>query len=210
MMNATPQKSARGRPRKFDKAAVLGQIVEVFWAKGYGGTSLDDLAAATALSRPSLYAAYGNKLSMYLAALEVFGQRMATEAVSALATGPDLQAGLMNFYEAALDIYLGRDAEMGQGCLVFTTAVTEATNEPEIKTMVQTQLEGMDQAVRSLIADRAPTASVEEIGAAAELASGTLLNLATRARAGTSREDLTKIAATTTKTVARLLAEPPV
>ncbi len=208
-MNAAPQKSARGRPRKFDKAAVLGQIVEVFWAKGYAATSLDDLSAATSLSRPSLYAAYGNKLSMYLSALEVFGQRMASEAVSALATGPDLRAGLMNFYNAALDIYLGTDAEMGQGCLVFTTAVTEATNEAKIREVVQAQLEGMDQAVKSLIADRAPNARDSEIAAAAELAAGTLLNLATRARAGAPRARLRETAEATADTVAALLAEKP-
>ncbi len=184
----------------------MSQIVEVFWAKGYAGTSLDDLAAATSLSRPSLYAAYGNKLSMYLAALEVFGQRMASEAVSALATGPDLRAGLMNFYDAALEIYLGTDKEMGQGCLVFTTAVTEATNEPEIKAMVQEQLAGMDEAVKSLIAERAPTASEREVAAAAELAAGTLLNLATRARAGTPRKKLRGVAQVTADAITAMLA----
>lgn len=199
----------RGRPRKFDKDAVLQLIVKVFWAKGYSGTSLDDLAKATDLSRPSLYAAYGNKLSMYLAALEVFGQRMATEAVGALATGPDLHAGLRNFYEAALDIYLGKDGKMAQGCLVFTTAVTEATTEPEIKTMLQAQLAGMDEAVKALIAVRVPSADPTAIAAAAELASGTLLNLATRARAGTPRTALSGIAKTTADAIAALTNPEP-
>lgn len=201
MTETTP----RGRPRKFDKDVVLGLIVKVFWAKGYAGTSLEDLSTATALSRPSLYAAYGNKLSMYQMALEVFGQRMATEAVGALATGPDLRAGLQNFYGAALDIYLGKEAEMAQGCLVFTTAVTEARNEPEIKTMVQAQLAGMDQAVKAHITNRAPGADPAAIAAATELATGTLLNLATRARAGTSRERLINIAQTTTNAIAALV-----
>jgi len=205
MKESTPKSGARGRPRKFDKDAVLELIVKVFWAKGYSGTSLDDLATATRLSRPSLYAAYGNKLSMYLAALEVFGQRMATEAGGALATGPDLETGLLNFYDAALDIYLGKDEEMAQGCLVFTTAVTEATNEPEIKAMVQAQLAGMDQAVKALIADRASGIAPSAITAAAELATGTLLNLATRARAGTPREKLIEVARTTATTISFIL-----
>ncbi|AWZ02560.1 HTH-type transcriptional repressor ComR [Rhodobiaceae bacterium] len=208
-MKSTPKTSARGRPRKFDKDAVLQLIVKVFWAKGYSGTSLDDLATATRLSRPSLYAAYGNKLSMYLATLEVFGHRMATEAGGALATGPDLRTGLLNFYDAALDIYLGKDEEMAQGCLVFTTAVTEATNEPEIKAMVQAQLAGMDQAVKALIADRAPGIAPSAIAAAAELATGTLLNLATRARAGTPRERLREVAQATADAVAALTRARP-
>jgi len=204
MTENTPKSAGRGRPRKFDKDTVLELIVKVFWARGYSGTSLDDLASATGLSRPSLYAAYGNKLSMYLAALEVFGQRMATEAVGALATGPDLHSGLCNFYEAALDIYLGKENEMAQGCLVFTTAVTEATNEPEIKTMLQAQLAGMDQAVKAHIANRAPHADPAAVSAAAELAAGTLLNLATRARAGTPRKRLNEAARATADAVTAL------
>ena len=204
-MESAPRNTSRGRPRKFDKDAVLGLIVNVFWEKGYSGTSLDALAAATSLSRPSLYAAYGNKLSMYLAALEMFGQRMATEAVGVLVTGPDLPTGLENFYEAALDIYLGKNEEMAKGCLVFTTAVTEATNEPAIKAMVQAQLAGMDQAVKAHIAKRAPDADPAATAAAAELAAGTLLNLATRARAGTPREKLTEVAHATATTIGTLL-----
>ncbi len=204
-MKTESKSPTRGRPRKFDKDAVLQLIVKVFWAKGYSGTSLDDLATATSLSRPSLYAAYGNKLSMYMAALEVFGQRMATEAVGALATGPDLHQGLLNFYEAALDIYLGKQEEMARGCLVFTTAVTEATNEPEIRAMVQAQLTGMDQAVKAHIAKRAPKADGPAITSAADLATGTLLNLATRARAGTPRSVLSEIARTTATTIEKLI-----
>lgn len=194
----------RGRPRKFDKDAVLQLIVKEFWAKGYSGTSLDDLAKATGLSRPSLYAAYGNKLSMYLAALEAFGERMAREAVGQVAAASDLSEGLEKFYEAALNIYLGKDVEMGQGCLVFTTAVTEATTEPKIKQVVNAQLAGLDQALAAQIERHLPGQDPATISAAANLAAGTLLNLATRARAGMPRSALESIAATTVQTILSL------
>lgn len=107
---------------------------------------------------------------MYLMALDVFGERMKTEAVGALATSPDLKTGLEHFYDAALDIYLGPNDNMARGCLLFTTAATEV---------------------------------------AVNLASGTLLNLATRARAGTPPAALTQIAASTANTVATLAAQRP-
>ena len=196
--------TARGRPRKFDKDAVLELIVDVFWEKGFTGTSLDDISTATSLSRPSLYAAYGNKLTMYLMALDMFGKRMATEAVGALVTSPDLKTGLENFYAAALDIYLGPNGDMARGCLVFTTAVTEAATEPKIKEVLKTLLEGFDPALTAQISHHAPHLEPAVLEVAAHLASGTLLDLATRARAGTSRTDLTKIAAATVDTVAKL------
>jgi TetR/AcrR family transcriptional regulator, copper-responsive repressor len=196
----------RGRPRKFDKDEVLQIIVNIFWQKGFAGTSLDDLSAATSLSRPSLYAAYGNKLAMYLLALEVFGKRMATEAVGAVMTGSNLRAGLENFYEAALDIYLGTTDEMGQGCLVFTTAVTEATTQPEIRKTLAAQLAGLDEALKSMIQARAPDLAPDLLEAATNLASGALLNLAIRARAGASRKTLRSVARSTADAVARLAA----
>lgn len=59
-----------GRPREFDVDEATGRAVEVFWAQGYEGTSIPDLVAATGVQRGSLYAAYGSKHALYLAALD--------------------------------------------------------------------------------------------------------------------------------------------
>jgi len=47
----------------------LARAADVFWKQGYDGTSLDDLAAATGMNRPSLYAAFGDKRALYLKTL---------------------------------------------------------------------------------------------------------------------------------------------
>ena len=49
----------RGRPRKFDRATALRRAMEVFWAKGYYGTSMSDLKAGMGVNSPSIYAAFG-------------------------------------------------------------------------------------------------------------------------------------------------------
>src|SRR5580658_469595 len=58
-----------GRPRAFDTDKALDQAMHLFWRKGYLGTSLSDLTVAMGINRPSLYAAFGNKESLFRKAL---------------------------------------------------------------------------------------------------------------------------------------------
>jgi len=62
----------RGRPRSFDRDAALRQAMEVFWAKGYDGTSMADLTAAMDLNPPSLYAAFGCKEALFREAVALY------------------------------------------------------------------------------------------------------------------------------------------
>lgn len=59
-----------GRPREFDTDAALDHAMQLFWRKGFLGTSLSDLTNAMGITRPSLYAAFGNKESLFLRALD--------------------------------------------------------------------------------------------------------------------------------------------
>src|SRR5688572_6810389 len=70
-------RAKRGRPRAFDAEKALDAALEVFWRKGYEGTSLPDLTKAMAINRPSLYAAFGNKEQLFRRVLDRYESRAA-------------------------------------------------------------------------------------------------------------------------------------
>jgi AcrR family transcriptional regulator len=74
-----------GRPREFDTDAALEKAMRLFWMKSYEGTSVTDLTEALGISRPSLYAAFGDKESLFRAALERYAAGPACYVTAALA-----------------------------------------------------------------------------------------------------------------------------
>jgi len=76
--------ASRGRPRSFDLDEALDSALHLFWQKGYEGTSLSDLTGAMGINRPSLYAAFGDKESLFSKVLERYQQGPAAFAREAL------------------------------------------------------------------------------------------------------------------------------
>jgi len=73
-----------GRPKKFDPELALDRALEVFWRQGFEGTSISDLTAAMGINRPSLYATFGDKESLFRKALDRYVQARACHMKAAL------------------------------------------------------------------------------------------------------------------------------
>lgn len=63
---------AKGRPRGFCTEQALASALHVFWTKGYEGASITELTEAMGITRPSMYAAFGNKESLFRHALDLY------------------------------------------------------------------------------------------------------------------------------------------
>jgi AcrR family transcriptional regulator len=185
----------RGRPPAYDAKAALQRAMEAFWDAGYAATSLDDLAAATGMNRPSLYGAFGDKRALYLKTLAHYGAGGQLKA--ALAADVPLEVALRHVYALAIKLYLS-GKHGARGCFLINTAATEAVKSPEVRAVFAAQLRELDD----IFAARFRRAMAEgelppeaDAGALAKLASAVLHSLALRSRAGDPRAVLEAIAA---------------
>ena len=88
-----PAQKARGRPRRFCTEEALGAALRVFWSKGFDGTSLADLTEAMGITRPSLYAAFGNKEALFREALDLYQREKLRYVEQAVEQGTALLVG---------------------------------------------------------------------------------------------------------------------
>lgn len=195
MQHAIPEKRRRGRPREYDRDDALGRAMQVFAEKGYAATSLDDLASATGMNRPSLYNAFGDKESFYRATLDHFVAHLRSEVGRLVVAAPDLATALTAFYSGALDEYFA--VRPSRGCFFFCTAPVEVLTHPDIREdmkKLMAEIDGM-LAAKFVNAQREGEFPADaDPDAAARVAQGVLHSLALRARAGESRAVLQRVA----------------
>lgn len=197
---AAGERRPRGRPRAYDPDQALSRAGEVFWKKGYDGTSLDDLAAATGMNRPSLYAAFGDKRDLYLKTLQRYRDQARAAWLNLLEDDPPLRLYLGRFYKSALDLYL----EGARGCFNISTATTQSTSDPSVRAFLAESIQMTDRFLARLIGqarDRGELPPGSDPAALAQMASATLHTLAVRARAGVSRKDLDALATAAIDTI---------
>ena len=179
------------RPRKFDPDSALARAMEAFWARGYEGTSLADLVAATGLNKGSLYATFGDKQRLYLAAIERYERANVEGTVAMLRDAADPAAAVAAVLDAVIAAAERRDR---RGCLLCNASVDRAPYDPAVERRVLSALAKLQRALAGALRRAAPDAAVAELEARASHLLATYMGLRTMARAGVAPAELRAIA----------------
>lgn len=132
------------RPKEFDRDQVLDLAVEVFWRRGYEATSMNELVDALGIGRQSLYDTFGDKHSLFLAALDRYRQRHAGDVLKVL----ELEIPLRRALRQLLDSLIGQllcDGE-GKTCMMVAAVTERCPRDAEVAERFASNLTGMHDA----------------------------------------------------------------
>jgi AcrR family transcriptional regulator len=136
------------RPRSFNPDEALDLARDVFWQKGFQGTSLDDITAATGLAKPSLYAAFGDKNALFLKVLDRYHQRIVANAERTLNEGASAREAIERWLTGFVPFCSG--ARGIRGCLSVNTAADGVSDQKQVRN----RLEGFNRKLEQLLRNR--------------------------------------------------------
>jgi AcrR family transcriptional regulator len=190
------QRLCRGRPREFDVDEALGEALRVFWAKGYEGASLTDLTEAMGITRPSLYAAFGNKEELFRKALALYEREKlayvgeALQAKSSREVVERLLRGALEMQTSATD---------PKGCMRIISSVTCGAEAESIREDLMARRQSSQRAM----CERFERAKAEgdlppgaDVGGLCAFIIAILQGLALQAKSGASKAQLESLVET--------------
>jgi TetR/AcrR family transcriptional repressor of nem operon len=139
------------RQREFDLDAAVAAAMDAFRRNGYEGTSMRDLADATGLGSGSLYAAFGSKDGLYLAALDLYRQRYAAPLADLLKAGEDAREVIRAILISVVDDIV-RDGRR-LACLIVGASMERAHHDPRVAERLQATTRALESAFFDTIAE---------------------------------------------------------
>lgn len=181
-------KRGRGRPRTFDENEALDRAIELFWAKGYDATSLDDLSSAMGVARPSLYLAFGDKEALFLRALGRYAETSASKPLCAMEEAGTAREGIEAYLREIVRLVTGDPTR--SGCLLGPVACavdSEAVRAFVVQSMDSAEARVAERLRRAVEAGELPADF--PIRKRARRAINAMLAISMRSKHGASEED---------------------
>ncbi len=130
------------RTKQFEPDEVLDRAIHVFWDKGYEATSMQDLVEAMEINRFSLYATFGGKHDLYLAACDRYRETVVPSVLDGLENGDTGLASIRSY----LDHLITGNDESRRGCMLVNAAVELAIHDDDVGAHVGAMIKRIENA----------------------------------------------------------------
>jgi AcrR family transcriptional regulator len=184
-----------GRPRAFDRDEALEQAMVVFWEHGYDTTSIALLTAALGIGAPSLYAAFGDKQTLFLEVLDFYLRTDAGFGTRVLAEETDLRRAVERLLHEAAAAFTRPDRP--PGCLLLTAATNTSPQSGDILARLRDLRTARARELETRIADGVRAGELPAGADAHALAlfyAAVVQGMSAQARDGATTADLHRIA----------------
>jgi len=156
------------RPRTFTEDEALQKAMNVFWTKGYEGTSLDDLLGAMGIQRGSFYNAFHSKRDVYLRVLRAYERKIATRGPIIDLPAEATRESLRDFFRRGLAMM--RNPEGPGGCFLAKAASEHEGRDPDVSREVAAGCVASQRHFQDLIERARASGSLEDGPPAEDLA----------------------------------------
>lgn len=193
-----------GRPRSFDRDQALERAVDVFWEHGYDATSVSALTSALGIGAASMYAAFGDKRTLFLEALDRYLHTYSAFILAALTEERRARDAVARLLSEAATAYTRPDHP--PGCLLITAATNCTPQSSDVAGRLRELRAAGRRALQDKITDGVRSGELPpgtDARALATFYSAVIQGMSAQARDGATRADLEHVAETA------LLAWPP-
>ncbi|TQJ30011.1 TetR/AcrR family transcriptional regulator [Microbacterium sp. SLBN-146] len=190
------------RGRSFDPVAVLDAAIDLFWADGYAGVSMQDIADASGIGNGSIYLAFGSKWNLFIEAFRVYCARR----VELVRAGVFVTAGstedIVSAYFDAIIAACASDPQR-RGCLLINS-IAELGDDAAVAEIARQTIGKMEAELAGAIV-RASDARADssDVARAAEQAVAMSQSLILGSRLGRPTPDLQMTGRAAARTIAR-------
>lgn len=133
------------RTKVFNEAEVLEKAVQVFWCKGYNGTSAQDLVDELGISRSSLYDTFGDKRSLFIKALQHYRSVAAKGLIEMISNSNDIEKTIEQIFRVAVKESV--EDKLSKGCFIVNTTIELAPHDKEIASIIDQNMNDVENAL---------------------------------------------------------------
>lgn len=184
--------ATRGRPRTFDPDTALRQALDLFWERGYEGTSLSDLAKAMGIASASIYACFGTKEDLFRQVMGLYRTTSGEPPRRALREEPATRAAVHAMLRATADEITRPDAP--HFCMLILAAPTGAEENHAVREFLADGRRDQFATIRDRlgrgVTDGDLTVSQEDLDAIARYYATVVQGMSIQARDGATRAEL--------------------
>lgn len=180
-----------GRPRAFDRDTALLAAMRTFWTQGYEGTSVQDLATAMGVNKPSLYATFGCKEEIFREAVELYDRVEGKATSQSLKKAGTAREAVESMLRSNARAYVVEEGP--RGCMIVLSSLLGAPENESVRAfLADNRLQG-EATLRERLAqgmaegDLAASADLDQLAA---FYTTVLEGLSIQARDGASIEKL--------------------